>query len=369
MTNTRYFSLFSLTLLAPFAVSGCGSSTPQPAQQSNVSPQPGPELRSAAEITPAIAEPEPPPPPPPLSRVILHVVSAEIAGKMPNGEDWDSPKAPVTFSIAAPIAGYVSQHPELEASAAFIGIPVTAPDLNDLARKSPAADPMAIVELPGHVFRSPMQPRQFRPAWDFALTFLYGERGDRKGVARGATAQIHIVDYDGPNAYDVIGTYVLPIEDLISKPIHELGKAGSVEKLVLRVQDLPIAVDAEAPAPATTRLAVPGATAWIDTGVSVIAGQLVIIEAADEVCSKGGSIEHCSGPEGQRKSSSYNVTGFDKSGHAGLVGAIGDTRFAVGRQLRFTAPANGHLLLGINDRDVRDNRGSFAVRIDVMDAD
>ncbi|HUH02904.1 MAG TPA: hypothetical protein VML75_12990, partial [Kofleriaceae bacterium] len=243
MTNTRHSCLLSLALLLPFALTGCGSSTPQPAQQS-VSPQPGPEVRAAVEVTPpAEPEPPPPPPPPPLSRVTLHVVSAEIAGKMPNGEDWDSPKAPVTFSIAAPIAGYINQHPELEASAAYIGIPVTAPDLNDLARKSPAADPMAIVELPGLVFRSPMQPRQFRPAWDFALTFLYGERGDRKGVPRGATAQIHIVDYDGPNTYDVIGTYVLAIDELISKPIHELGKAGSVDKLVLRVVDAPIAVD------------------------------------------------------------------------------------------------------------------------------
>lgn len=364
MTNTR------LAILLSLALPGCGgptATTPPPA--SSVSPQPGPEIQGAVEVAPpAEPEPPPPPPPPPLSRVTLHVVSAEITGKMPNGEDWDAKDAPFSVSVAAPLASYFAAHPELESGAAYVGVPVTAPDLGELARKSPAADPMVVVELPGHVFRSPMQPRQFRPAWDFPLTFLYGERGDRRGVPRGATAQIHIVDYDGPNSYDVIGTYVLPIDELIAKPLHELGKAGSIDKLVLRVSDEPIAVDAEATAPVTTRLAVPGATAWIDSGVSLIAGQLVIIEAADEVCSKGGSIEHCSGPEGQRKSSSYNVAGFDKTGHAGLIGAIGDVRFPVGRQLRFIAPASGHLLFGINDKDVRDNRGSFAVRIDVMDA-
>ena len=54
-----------------------------------------------------------------------------------------------------------------------------------------------------------------------------------------------------------------------------------------------------------------------------------------------------------------------KVGHGALIAAVGDVRFSVRRQLSFVAPSSGRLLLGINDKDTRDNRGSYAVRIEL----
>jgi hypothetical protein len=347
---------------------GCGpGATPAPnnSETRTSSSTQTQKVASAAELAPP-AEPEPPPPPPPPPGVIvtLTVVSAEIEGKMPNGAEWDAKEPSAVGGVPGPIARYLDQHPELFGQATYLGIPVDAPKLEDNAKKTPAADPMVIVEVGPKVFRSPVKPRQFHPVWDFAATFLYGEQDDgRAGVAKGSTLQLHVVDYDGPHLYDVVGSTLLEVDELLSKKVHEMGPFGSVKKLVVTVAETPLP-EGDA-APSSTRLAVPGTAAWTDSGIDLIAGQRVVIDAADEVCSKGGSLDHCSGPEGQRKTSSYNVPGFDKLGHGALIGAIGDTRFPVRRQLSFVAPSSGRLLLGINDKDTRDNRGSYAVRVQV----
>jgi hypothetical protein len=93
------------------------------------------------------------------------------------------------------------------------------------------------------------------------------------------------------------------------------------------------------------------------------AGQRVLIRAADEVCT-GPELRFCSGPEGQRRADARNnLPGFLELGHGALIAAVGDARFAVQRELGFVAPASGSLLLGVNDRDVVNNSGSYAAHI------
>lgn len=335
----------------------------------------GPSVKPEATVAPAptaaaAEEPAPPPAPPPLPPppegwlVTLTVVSAEVAGRMPNGENWDDKKLPATSGVPQPIARYLEQHPELFGTEAFVGVPIDAPKLEEESANTPAADPMVIVEIGDRVFRTTVKPRQFNPVWDFPITFLVGKHGDRHGVAMDANVQLHVVDYDGPSAYDTIGSTLLAVSDLGKQKVHVIGPIGNVTKLTLRVDERPLPSEA-APPPHKIRLAVPGKELWTATGVELIAGQRVTIEAADEVCSKGGSLTHCSGPEGQRTTSSYNQPGFEKVGHGALVAAVGDTRFPVKRQLSFVAPSSGTLLLGINDKDTKDNRGSYAVRIEV----
>jgi hypothetical protein len=111
------------------------------------------------------------------------------------------------------------------------------------------------------------------------------------------------------------------------------------------------------------RLAVPGNAAWTDSGIDVVAGDHVVIDAADEVCSAGDSVSYCAGPEGRADKPPSNAEGFKTLGHAALIGTIGDVRFAVRRGLAFTAAESGRLKLGINDKNFSDNKGSFAVRI------
>lgn len=344
---------------------GPGAPAPKPVPR----PQPTPETQPAAVVVPpeptpvAAPEPPPPPPPPPDRIVRLLVVSAETSGSMANGEDWDAKGAVAATGTPAPLARYLEQHPELAETAATVGVPVDDDKLVDAAGKSPAADPMVIVEIGGTVFRTPARPRQFNAVWDFPITFLYGRAGERAGVPIGAMARFQVVDFDGPQAFDGIGSTLVPVDQLIAGNLHTLGPFGSVHKLVVVATTEP--VPAAPPGPRVARLAVTSNARWTDTGIDLIAGQRVEIDAADEVCSSGSSLDHCSGPEGQRKPSSYNLPGFAKIGHAALIGAIGDVRFPVGRSRTFTAASSGRLLLGVNDTKTSDNRGSYAVRVTI----
>jgi hypothetical protein len=307
-------------------------------------------------------EPAPPPPPPPPKTgelIQVTVVSAEIRGRMANGEHWDGERG--KGMMPAPLRRYLAAHPELAETADTVGIPVEFPDLADRARASPAADPMVIVEIEDAVFRSPMAPRAFNPLWDFSFRFVYGALGAHKGVPRGSMMRIHVVDYDGPAEFDPIGSLVVSMDELLTGPVHELGPFGSVEKLTLQVRVLepPEKLDATT----AVRLAVAGHPSWTDTGIDLVAGQRVVISASDEVCTNRNNDATCSGPEGQRKPHAVNLEGFKSVGHGTLVGALGDTRFVVGRSLRFVAPASGRLRLGVNDRDSGNNTGSYAVHV------
>lgn len=265
--------------------------------------------------------------------------------------------------VPKPILAYLAQHPELSQTAALVGTPIEAEKLEKSAKKSPAADPMVIVEVGNRIFRTPAQPREFNPVWEFPFVVLYRDAGERQGIEPGTVARFHVVDYDGPAAYDIIGSTLITIDDLAAKPLHRLGPFGGVVKLTVQIESrLAPGPDTE---PSTHRIAVPGNALWTDTGIDLVAGQRIAIDAADEVCSKGGSLSHCSGPEGQRKTSSYNVRGFEKLGHAALIAALGDTRFPVQRGRKLMVPSSGRLRLGINDKDVKDNRGSYAVRVTI----
>ena len=346
----------SWPLAALLATATCGG----PAKKSAEPPTPPPITPVPAE-PPAKADPlpPPPPPPPPAKIVTVTVVSAEIEGTMPNHEDWDSDNSPPVEGVPKPILAYLGQHPELEATASMVGVPISAEKLEEYARKSAAADPMVFFEVGDLIFRTTVRPRAFNPLWDFPFTFFLGELDGKKGVDPAAVARIYVVDYDGPTGYDTIGSTLIPLSQLRGEELHQIGPFGSVKTMTLQVKEQ----DAVAGDPRSTRLAVPGNAEWTDTGIDLVAGQQVTIDAADEVCSKGGSLSHCSGPEGQRTTSSYNQHGFEKVGHAALIGALGDTRFAVARSLSMVAPSSGRLYLGVNDRDVGDNRGSYAVRV------
>jgi hypothetical protein len=307
--------------------------------------------------------PEPPPPPPPKTGELIQVtvISAEIRGRMANGEHWDGERG--KGMMPAPLERYLALHPELAETADTVGIPVDFPDLADRARASPAADPMVIVEIEDAVFRSPMAPRAFNPLWDFSFRFVYGTLGAHKGVPRGSGSmmRIHVVDYDGPAEFDPIGSVVVPMDEILARPVHELGPFGSVDKLTLQVRMLepPENLDATR----VVRLAVASHPSWTDTGIDLVAGQRVVISAADEVCTKRGDDATCTGPQGLRKPHAANLEGFKTVGHGTLVGALGDTRFVVGRSLRFVAPASGRLRLGVNDRDTGNNTGSYAAHV------
>lgn len=336
---------------------GCSGSSKSP--ETPIDPMPPEELASPEETAPQ--EPETPALPG-LETIRLTIVAAEVAPKMKDGRPWDGTESRLAPSVSKPLLRYLELHPELLATSNTLGVPVSSPKLAETARKDAAPDPMVYIEVGSQIYRSPVRPRAFAPLWDYPMVFSYGFGKQRMGAVPGSLVRIHVVDYDGPASADIMGTTLMSIEQLLAKPLHQLGPFGSVDSLTLQIKRKP--QDEGAP-PVAKRLVVPGKPSWTDTGLKLIAGQRLVIEAADEVCTTTEGLDKCSGPEGQAKPGSKNLPGFETVGHGALVATIGDVRFPVGRRLELTAPATGTLRLGVNDRHYVNNRGSYAARITI----
>jgi C2 domain-containing protein len=292
-----------------------------------------------------------PPPPRPAVRLQVTIVDATIDGRKPDGTPWDDDSAPPPPALRGALAAYLAGHPELEGTTYLLGEPVDVPGVLASAKKSSAPDPLVFVELGKQAFRTTLAPGQFHPTWRFP--FLVSASPDAADLLR-----ITVVDWDGPAQFDVVGEKLMPVKDLFTGPVIEVGRFGSVARLVLEV----------APAPEASghhRAAVAGRDGWTDAGVSLVAGQEITIRAAGEVCSKPGDRSYCAGPEGQPRTSDASLPGFEPRNHAGLVAAVGDTRFFVGRELRFVAPSSGPLLLRVNDADTGNNSGELEVDVEV----
>jgi hypothetical protein len=103
---------------------------------------------------------------------------------------------------------------------------------------------------------------------------------------------------------------------------------------------------------------------WTDTGIRLEPGDVVRI-AADGVVNWGPG--RSDGPEGEG-SSPYNASRPMPSRAGGaLIGRIGNgAPFYVGEgNTSFRAGNSGRLFLGVNDDYLRDNSGSFRVRVDI----
>jgi hypothetical protein len=320
--------------LSLLAIAACGG-----AQPVAVTPPPPPPPDAG-----------PPPPPPPPARLRLTVLSASIDGKKPDGSAWDDDGPSPPPALRGSLAAYLAEHRELEGAGHLIGEPVDIPGVLASARKSSAPDPMVYLEVAGHAFRTTLSPGQFQPTWRFPVTFE---------ANLDATTLVHItvVDWDGPAQADVIGDKIVPLVQLLASPVVELPRFGNVERLVLEATQA-------GELAARRRVAVAGRDGWTDSELFLVAGQTVVLRAAGEVCSRGGDRQFCAGPEGQSRVSDDSLPGFEPRPHAALIAGLGDTRFFVGRELRFRAPSSGRLLLGINDRDASDNSGEFEVDID-----
>jgi hypothetical protein len=103
--------------------------------------------------------------------------------------------------------------------------------------------------------------------------------------------------------------------------------------------------------------------AWTNTGVNVRAGDLVVFKSSGRINFGQGSTQNA-GPEGNDslKEPGYPVHGL---GVGGLIGRVGNSApFAIGSNSQaIRMPANGNLVLGVNDDQLGDNSGSYAVVI------
>jgi hypothetical protein len=311
-----------------FLLSACGGAPPKP-----------------PATLPAATLPTPPQP----ARYLVTVVSASIDGVKPDGTPWDGSAAPPPPAAQGPLVDFIALHPELGGAEYLLGEPADVPGVLASAKKSAAPDPIAFLQIGKTVYRTSMAPGQYQPTWGFPLVAT---------IAPWDVIKLTVVDWDGPGQYDVIGTTILEAPTLTSGHLVQLPRFGNVERLQLVIE----------PAPDRTfnrRIAVAGRDGWVQTGVTLIAGDDVVIRATGEVCTKGDDRTRCAGPEGQPRTSESNIPGFEARGHGSLVGAVGDTRFFLGREAHFVAPASGPLLLSANDADTDNNSGEFEVEVEI----
>ncbi|HEU5056304.1 MAG TPA: hypothetical protein VFU21_07255 [Kofleriaceae bacterium] len=101
---------------------------------------------------------------------------------------------------------------------------------------------------------------------------------------------------------------------------------------------------------------------WSDTGIDLERGEMFSLLASGSIDFGPASI----GPEGFAPADhdEYNVVPC--SDHAGLIGRIGadGEPFFAGAEAVSVATAAGRLYLGVNDTDVGNNSGAFAVRLE-----
>jgi PA-IL-like protein len=100
---------------------------------------------------------------------------------------------------------------------------------------------------------------------------------------------------------------------------------------------------------------------WIDTGLTVNAGDRVSFQASGEI-QFGRSPGQTATPDGNASMRSANYP--DPSVPVGsLIGRIGNGKpFAIGTQTQpLGMPASGRLYLGVNDNETADNSGFFSV--------
>jgi hypothetical protein len=116
-------------------------------------------------------------------------------------------------------------------------------------------------------------------------------------------------------------------------------------------------------APASGRVRVGGTAGWVNTGINVSQGQMLLFNSTGEVrLSTAG--DDVAGPAGSKKGR-YATNAPIPSALAGaLVGRIGNgVPFAIGNQTSLAAPGTGTLWLAVNDDGLGDNAGEFGVDV------
>lgn len=109
---------------------------------------------------------------------------------------------------------------------------------------------------------------------------------------------------------------------------------------------------------------VPAQAEWCDTGFEVREGQTIYFRVGEGRWSNAASPAPAYGPDGGPPISGAWV---DNAPLGALIGRVNDATFLIGSKSSVTSPANGHLLLAMNDArgTYGDNRGQLDVFIAV----
>lgn len=125
---------------------------------------------------------------------------------------------------------------------------------------------------------------------------------------------------------------------------------------------LPPGAAANAPSNASEGVRVDANQAWVDTGVDVARGDRVVFGARGDIMIAPGASAGVGGTPALQ-STRYPLAGAPAGA---LIGRVGNgAPFLIGSNTSPIAmPADGRLMVGINDDNFSDNTGSFSVKVD-----
>ncbi len=116
-----------------------------------------------------------------------------------------------------------------------------------------------------------------------------------------------------------------------------------------------------------------GAQVWTDTGITVEAGQRIILTASGTLRYSDAKADN--GPDGLARGfrDLIRILPYNDAGRGALIGRIGDADvaqpFLIGARKDVVSPISGTLSLGINQASSDTGTGSYTVKVEVYAAD
>lgn len=123
----------------------------------------------------------------------------------------------------------------------------------------------------------------------------------------------------------------------------------------------------------TKQLTLEGKTVWTDTGVTLKAGERIIVTATGSLQYQDAKTD--TGPDGLTRGYKdlLRILPFNAAGRGALIAKIGDPDYAepflVGPKKDMVSPIDGKLYLGINQAKTDPGDGSYSVTLEVYAAD
>jgi hypothetical protein len=223
-----------------------------------------------------------------------------------------------------------------------------------------------LIDLNGSGFIMRVNGQQRRiGANDVAVVEFTGGEANADVLTRLRSGQQVVVLRNGQavegRLHDVGGTHPLRITVNTSSGPRDFS-SNDVAQIFLATPPGAAAVGtAGAPAAATSGVRVDANQAWVDTAINVSRGDRVAFNASGDIMVAPGA---SAGVGGTPALSSRNYP-IPSAMAGALIGKVGNSApFLIGSNTQpMTMPADGRLMLGINDDGFGDNTGSFSVTI------
>jgi hypothetical protein len=255
-------------------------------------------------------------------------------------------------------------------------LPIAAQETATLALRNGERPSGELIDMGagGFILRINGQDRQFPTSEVAAVEFVVGPLPAAAQAKINAGQPVVLMRngqvLDGRLA-DVGGTH--PLRLTIDTPggSREINSSevAQVHLAPLNTSAAQAATSGAAPAPIPAgAINVPANQGWTNTGIPVLRGQRISFNAQGDIMI---SPTASSGPDGSPAVTSPNVRYPLQGVPAGaLIGRVGNgAPFPIGRNTQpITMPANGPLMLGINDDVLNDNSGSYSVSLSRADS-